>query len=253
DRGPAESAQENLGATVLGLADDLATCPKALVAEPRGRNADAVDVACWQPNRARQPDIERIQVRALAAEVAGLQHRCDVADAAAARLRIAESIIDDPLINAARLLNVAEGPAHDLVAGRFHDAMGRHQLGRGSIEFALIVRERRRGTAAGEIDRAVARGDATHHFRDGRALAVGPFAVYHVRPVLGVAEEHRRLRVGRPFVAQGLRPAWLCDRRQRQPGLRLAGRLNDLDARGDLELAPAIRPGGEWELGPCAG
>ena len=46
DRGPAESAQEDLGATVLGLADDLAACAEALVAEPRGRDADAVDIAC---------------------------------------------------------------------------------------------------------------------------------------------------------------------------------------------------------------
>src|SRR5262249_42202589 len=150
DRGPAESAQENLGATVLGFADDLATCPKALVAEPRGRNADAVDVACGQPNRARQPDIERIQVRALAAEVACLEHRSDVADAAAARLGIAESIIDDPLINAARLLDVAEGPAHDLVGGRFHDSVRRHQISRGGIEVPLSLGEGRYGDAVCE-------------------------------------------------------------------------------------------------------
>jgi hypothetical protein len=50
-----------------------------------------------------QSDIERIQVRALAAEIAGLQHRGDVANAAAARLRIAECVIDDPLVDATRL------------------------------------------------------------------------------------------------------------------------------------------------------
>src|SRR5262249_57360301 len=111
---------------------------------------------------------------------------------------------------------------------------------------------RRRGMAPGEIDRAIARSDATYHFSDGRALAVGPLNVQHLRPVLGVSGEHRRLRVGRPFVAQGLRPALLGDRWQRQPGLRLAGRLDDLDARGDLELTPGIRAGGEWEFGPCA-
>src|SRR5207244_3992850 len=118
DRGPAESAQEDLGATVLGLADDLAACPEALVAKPRRRDADAVDIACGQSDRTRQPDIERIQVRALAAEIAGLEHRGDVADAAAARLRIAEGIIDDPLVDATRLLDVAECPAHDPVSGR---------------------------------------------------------------------------------------------------------------------------------------
>src|SRR5205807_6861052 len=62
DRDPAEPAAEDLGATVLRLADDLAACPDALVAEPRRRDADAVDVARGQPHRTCQPDIERIQV-----------------------------------------------------------------------------------------------------------------------------------------------------------------------------------------------
>src|SRR5260370_11323006 len=129
DRDPAESGQEYFGPTVLCLTYDLVSSTEALVTEPRGRNADAVDITCGQTHGTCQSDIERIQVRALAAEIAGLQHRGDVANAAAARLRIAERVIDDPLVDATRLLDIAECPAHDTVGRRFDDAVCRHQIG----------------------------------------------------------------------------------------------------------------------------
>src|SRR5207247_65510 len=236
DGDPAESAEVNLGATVLRLADDLAACPQALVAKARWRNADAVDVACGQSDRARQPDIERVQVSALAAEIAGLQHCGNVADAAAARLRFAERVIDNPLVDTPRLFDIAEGPAHDVVGGRFDDAVRRHQIGRGGIEFALIGRERRHAATLGEIDRAITRRNVADDLHDRGPLAVRPFDVQHLRPVFRIALELRRLPVARPFVAERFNPAGLGNRRQRQPYLHLPRWLDDLDASGDLEL-----------------
>jgi len=176
---------------VLRLADDLAACPETLVSEPRRRNADAVDVACRQPSRPRQPNIERVQVRALAAEIAGFEHRGNVADTAAACFRIAERVLDDPLVDAARLLEVAEGPAHDAVGRGFDDAVRRHEIGRGGIELPLVVRQRRHAGAPGEIDHAVPRRNPAHDFNGRCRLAVRPLDVQHLCPVFPVTLEHR--------------------------------------------------------------
>src|SRR5919201_31010 len=82
-RYPTEPVQKHLGPTMLGLADNLARGAKALVTEARGREADAINVARRQPDGAREPDIERIQVCAFTTQVAGLEHRRDVTNAAA--------------------------------------------------------------------------------------------------------------------------------------------------------------------------
>src|SRR5262245_4394289 len=140
DRNPAKSAQEHLSSTVLRLAHDFAAGAEALVAELGGSDANAIDIARGQADRARQPDIERVQVRTLAAKISSLQHRGDVADAAAARLRIAERIIDDPLVNAPRLLDVTKRPADDAAGSRLDDAVSRHQVGRRGVSLALAVR-----------------------------------------------------------------------------------------------------------------
>src|SRR6516164_2782740 len=108
DRNPAKSAEEYLGATMLRLADHLGVRAEALVTEFGRRDSDAIHVACGQADCTRQPDVERIQVRAFTSEVAGLEHRGDVADAAAARLWIAERVLDDPLVDAPRLFEIAE-------------------------------------------------------------------------------------------------------------------------------------------------
>src|SRR5262245_14258337 len=90
----------DLGAAVLRLADvaGLAEAP-----ELRGvRAPDAVDVACRQSGRPREADVERVQVGALAAEVARIQHALHVTDAAPSDLGITERIVDDPLVDRAR-------------------------------------------------------------------------------------------------------------------------------------------------------
>jgi hypothetical protein len=98
---------------------------KALVAEARVGDADAVDVACRQTRRAREADVERVEVGAFAREVAGDEHHADVAEAAAARLRVAEGVLDDPSVDCARRRFVATLAAGDFLRRLFHDAVGR--------------------------------------------------------------------------------------------------------------------------------
>ena len=234
---------------MLRLADHLRVCAQALVPEPGGRDADAVDVACGQADGAREAHVEGIQVRALAAEIAALEHRGDIADAATARFWIAERIVDDPLIDTPRLLQVGERPTHDPFGRRFHDAVGRHQLGRSGIKLPLRDRDRLYAALFREIDRAIACRDSADEFDLRSRLGVRPFDVQHLGAVLGIALEGRRFRIRRPFVAERLRPLRLGDGRQRQPCLRLSARGDDLNPRGDLEFAPRSWLRGERRVG----
>jgi len=81
-RHPAVAVQVELGAAVLGLGD-VPALAEAL--ELRGvRAARAVYVARRDLHGPREADEERVEIGALAAEVARLEHRLDVAQPAAA-------------------------------------------------------------------------------------------------------------------------------------------------------------------------
>ena len=116
--------QVHLGAAMLRLGDDLGTRAEALVAELRGGDADAVDIARRQPGRAREPNVKRIQIGTLAAEIPGLQHCGNIADAAATDFGVAERIVDDPFIDRAGLVEVGRSARRDLVGDRLDDAVG---------------------------------------------------------------------------------------------------------------------------------
>lgn len=73
DGNPAEAGEPDLGAAVLGLADVGGGGAEGGVAEARGRDADAVDIAGGEAGGAGKADEEGADVGALAAEVAGFE------------------------------------------------------------------------------------------------------------------------------------------------------------------------------------
>src|SRR6185436_4136356 len=127
-RDPAETLRVELRAAMLSLADDRCADAEAAVTMDRRRDPEPVDVARRNAGRAAKADEHRIQVAALAAEVLRLQHRLDVAPAAAARFRIAERVLHDPLVNRTRLVEVGTRALDDVARGFAHDAVGRDEL-----------------------------------------------------------------------------------------------------------------------------
>src|SRR5262245_10221907 len=96
----------NLGTAMLGLGDVLGGRAEAPIAELRGGDSNAIDVARRDAGRACKPDEQRVEVRAFAAKGARLEHRGDVARPAAASRSVAERILDHPLVDRARLLEI---------------------------------------------------------------------------------------------------------------------------------------------------
>ena len=74
----------------------------------------------------RESDVEGIQVRTLASEVTSFEHGADVAPTAAAYLRIAERIVDDPLVDRTRFLDIGVGAFRNFGRLGFHDSVGRN-------------------------------------------------------------------------------------------------------------------------------
>ncbi len=91
---------------------------------------DAIHIACGKTRRTRRADTERVEIGAFAAQIPRLQHEPDVADTAAARFRVSKRVINDPVINRARLIKVGHGTACDFRRGRFDDADGRQKFSR---------------------------------------------------------------------------------------------------------------------------
>jgi hypothetical protein len=71
---------------------------KALVSQFGLGNADTINVARRKPGSTGEPDVERVKIRTLAAQIFGLQHEANVADSAAARLGISKGVVNDPLV-----------------------------------------------------------------------------------------------------------------------------------------------------------
>src|SRR6185295_14539514 len=134
DGHPAEAGEVDLGAAVLGASDVRGTSAEAAIAELALRHSQAVDIARGKSGCARQADVQRIEVGAFALQVAGLQHALDVADAAAAHFRVAGRVIDDPLVDRARLLQLAELALGDVARRVPHDSIRGNQVGRREIE-----------------------------------------------------------------------------------------------------------------------
>jgi hypothetical protein len=182
------------------------------------------------------------------------QHCRDVADPAATHLGVAERVVDDPLIDRARLLELGRRAGGDPVGGRFDDAVDGNELGPLAIgplaiERALGGRERRGLSRRGEIRRTIARRDAARDFDHRGRFPVRPFDMQHLGCVFGIAREPGLRGVCRPGAAERSEPVRLVHRGRRYPGLCLALRLLDFEARHDLEIAPRARPDHEGAFG----
>ncbi len=240
DRHPTVAAGEELGAAVLCLRDVRRAGAEALVAVLGRRHAHAIDVARRHVDRARQPDIERVKIGALAAEVAALEQRLHVTDATAARLRIAEGVVDDPLIERARLVDVGLRALGDVEGHLAHDAVGRNQLGRRGEKLAIGGGQVDRLVGPGEIRRTIARHEAAGDFDRRVHHLVAPLGVEHRDAVLAVVHHLGRGRVAGPAVVERLLPAAVHLERQRYPGAGHAEGVLHLDPGHGLERAPAL-------------
>src|SRR5439155_10844580 len=94
---------------MLRLGDDRRRRTEALVAESRARHADAVHVASRDTQGSGETDEQAVEIGALSAEIAALQHRLDVAGAAAAGLRVAHRVLDDPFVDRPPLFEIVAG------------------------------------------------------------------------------------------------------------------------------------------------
>ena len=151
-------------------------------------------------------------------------------------------VVDDPLVDRARLVHVRALAARDLARRLAHDAVGRNQLGGRRIErVAGRVQRLDRRIALAEVHDAIARRERARHLEHRVLLPRAPFGHHHVGAVLAVADDARRA-VARPAVAEHFLVVAL-HRGHRHPHARRACRQTaGLDARHGLEGAPARRP-----------
>src|SRR5690606_38281994 len=98
DGHPAEPVDPDLRSTMLCACNVRRPGPQALVAEPRGPDPEAVDMARGKAAGPCKPDIERVQVGAVAPQVPGLEHRLDIAGATAPGSGLANRVVDDPVV-----------------------------------------------------------------------------------------------------------------------------------------------------------
>src|SRR5690606_964449 len=158
---------------MLRLGDHLRACTQALVAEFRWSDAQTINVTSGESCSAREADVEGIEVGALAAQVPALQHRGDVADAAAPRVGITMCILDDPFVDAARFLQIAARAGGDLVGRFLHDAVRGDELGCRRVELAVSAGGRGGAAWLAQVDGAVSGRELACHL-DGSRLAFGP-------------------------------------------------------------------------------
>jgi hypothetical protein len=129
DRNPAEVFEMNFGTAVLRFGDDFVRRAEAFVSQFRFCDANAADVARGHAGCAAEAHEERGEVGAFPAEVFRFEHEADVAETAAARFRIAESVVDDPFVDGASFVYVGVSAERDFVGGGFNDAIERHKFG----------------------------------------------------------------------------------------------------------------------------
>ena len=233
---------------------DVAALAQALELGRVG-DAHAVDVARGHARGAREPHEQGVEVGAFAAEVPGLEHRPDVSDPAPAHLRVAERVLDDPVVHRPRLLHLPAAPLRDVLRRRRHDPVGADEPG--GLE---VHRERRlvlplpRLAGRQQVDGSIPGGESVSHVDGGRRCAGGPLRVEDLRAVLGLVVDLRPGRIARPRVAEAPLVVRVRRERHRQPHARRSGRIEDLRVDDDLERAPSGRilhrggrPGGPGE------
>ena len=100
------------------------------IPSPTWRHGSRTRRARGKAGPTREANIERIEIGAFAAQIPGLQHEADIADATAARLRISKCIVNDPLVDRPRLFYVCLRVLRDLDRRCVHDTISWYELGR---------------------------------------------------------------------------------------------------------------------------
>lgn len=78
-------------------------------------------ISCWETRCTCQTDVKRVEIGAFPAQILGFQHKTDIAYTAAADFRISKCVLDDPLVDRMRLLQVSIRTASDFICCDFHD------------------------------------------------------------------------------------------------------------------------------------
>ena len=239
-RDPAVADEIRFGAAVLRALEVRRVGAELAVAEGRGGEPQAVDVAGRHADRAAQADEHRVQVGALAAKVAGLEHRLDVAGAAASGLRLAMRVGDHPVVDRTRLVDVGAGALRGLRRGLANDAVERQQLGRHKIA------AQHRSVLAGAcrpapVDAAAVAGVHAAGQRDARGRrAGGELRAQHAHAALRVGDDRGSRGVAGPRVVHRLLPVG-GHVGQRQPYLDGALHVGNAHRGRHLEGAPGAR------------
>ena len=116
DRQPTIAVEINFGAAMLRAGDIVG--PAETLEFARVRHPNAVDIPGRKSRGTSQPDVERIQVGAFTAEITGFEHGGNITDAASFDFGIAESVVDDPLVNRLGLIHVGLVPRGNLARCR---------------------------------------------------------------------------------------------------------------------------------------
>src|SRR4029450_7673876 len=119
------------------------------------------------PGSARQAHEHGVEIAALPAEVARLQHAFDVAPAAAFHFGITESVFYDPFVDRARLLDIRLRALGNVARRIAHDTGGRNPLGRLQVELEHGRIFLRPAAGLGGIDHPIPRGKTARYFYDG--------------------------------------------------------------------------------------
>src|SRR5215469_7053881 len=109
---------------MLGFRDMVRSHAETLIAEFGFGDANSINVSRRKACRSSQPDIKGVEIGTFPAQISGLQHETDVAAPAATSLGIAEGVLDYPLVDGARFLDVGGCALCGLVGRFFHDAIG---------------------------------------------------------------------------------------------------------------------------------
>jgi hypothetical protein len=202
------------------------------------RAAHAVHVAGGQTGGPGQAHVERVEVGALAAEVARLQHGLDVAEPAALDLGIAECVVDDPLVDGAGLGDLRRVALDDLLGGLQYEAVGGNQRGWLEIppEDGGVLTGH--GAGLGDVDEPVARGEPARDLDGRRLLRRRPLGVHEPGVVFLVAGQPRRPRVSLPRIALATEIVGVGHERHGNPRTRHPRRGRGLDPSDHLERAP---------------
>src|SRR6266436_4095589 len=182
----------------------------------------------------------RLSSRPSVVSACGYRRKANVADAAAARFRIPKGVVNNPLVDCTRALNIRLRALRDFARRRFHDTVGRQELGRPQKVLQFLAVPFSCLPGRGEIDRIVFGRDSACEVED-RPYDGWKFCGDDSERV-ALAFDHLG---GSALAADGIREGLLEGRFtnecRRHPYARLPGGFQDFDAGRHLKCAPTVK------------